>query len=46
VIKGLSYLPTPLAKGEMPNLKKLHLEGNQITDEGQGFLIDSLKTLS
>ena len=36
-------LANSLAKGEMPNLKKLHLEGNKITDEGQDALINALK---
>ena len=30
----------------MPKLKVLHLYGNKITDEGYGFLIDSLKAIS
>jgi len=40
---GAKLLADSLAKGEMPNLKKLHLEGNKITDEGQDALINALK---
>lgn len=40
---GAKVLADSLAKGEMPNLKKLHLEGNKITDEGQDALINALK---
>jgi tetratricopeptide (TPR) repeat protein len=36
-------LANSLSKGEMPNLKKLRLEGNKITDEGQDALINALK---
>jgi len=38
-------LADSLSKGEMPNLKKLHLEGNKITDDGHGFLLDTLKSI-
>lgn len=40
---GAKILANSLSKGEMPNLKKLHLEGNNITDEGQDALINALK---
>ncbi len=36
-------LADSLAKGDMPNLKKLHLEGNKITSEGEDALINALK---
>ena len=36
-------LADSLSKGEMPNLKKLHLEGNKITGEGEDALINALK---
>ena len=36
-------LADSLAKGEMPNLKKLRLEGNKITDKGEDALINALK---
>ncbi|MBM3467072.1 MAG: hypothetical protein FJX70_04480 [Alphaproteobacteria bacterium] len=41
--KGAKVLADSLAKGEMPNLKKLHLEGNQLTDKGEDALINVLK---
>jgi tetratricopeptide (TPR) repeat protein len=44
--KGAKLLADSLANGRFPHLKTLRLEGNKITDEGHGFLIDSLKTLS
>lgn len=40
---GAKLLADSLTKGEMPNLKKLHLEGNNITDKGQDALINTLK---
>ena len=40
---GAKLLAVSLSKGEIPNLKKLHLEGNKITDEGQDALINALK---
>jgi len=43
---GAKVLANSLSNGRFPHLKTLRLEGNKITDEGQGFLIDSLKTLS
>ena len=36
-------LADSLSKGEMPNLKKLHLEGNNITDEGETALVKAMK---
>lgn len=42
---GVKLLANSLAKGEMPNLKKLHLDGNKITDDGHGFLLDTLKSI-
>ncbi len=36
-------LADSLSKGEMPNLKKLHLEGNKITSEGVSYYLDNLK---
>ena len=44
--KGAKLLADSLANGRFPHLKTLRLEGNKITDEGQGFLIDSLKAIS
>jgi len=40
---GAKLLAVSLSKGEMPNLKKLHLEGNNITDEGVSYYLDNLK---
>lgn len=40
---GAKLLADSLAKGEMPNLKKLHLEGNKITDEGETALVKAMK---
>ena len=40
---GAKVLADSLSKGKLPNLKKLHLEGNNITDEGQDALINALK---
>jgi len=40
---GAKVLANSLSKGEMPNLKKLHLEGNKITDEGETALIKAIK---
>ena len=34
---GAKLLATSLSKGEMPNLKKLQLEGNNITKEGMNY---------
>lgn len=42
---GVKLLANSLAKGEMPNLKKLHLDGNKITDEGHGFLSKALEVV-
>ena len=42
---GAKLLAVSLSKGEMPNLKKLHLEGNKITDEGHGFLSKALEVV-
>lgn len=44
--KGAKVLANSLSNGRFPHLKTLRLEGNKITDEGQGFLIDSLKAIS
>jgi tetratricopeptide (TPR) repeat protein len=41
--KGAKVLADSLAKGEMPKLKVLHLEGNNITDEGETALIKAMK---
>jgi Leucine-rich repeat (LRR) protein len=41
--EGAKLLADSLAKGEMPNLKKLHLEGNKITDKGETALIKTMK---
>jgi hypothetical protein len=43
---GAKVLANSLSNGRFPHLKTLRLEGNKITDEGQGFLIDSLKVIS
>jgi len=43
---GAKVLANSLSNGRFPRLKTLRLEGNKITDEGQGFLIDSLKAIS
>jgi len=43
--EGAKLLADSLAKGEMPNLKKLHLEGNKITSEGHGFLSKALEVV-
>lgn len=40
---GAKVLANSLSNGKLPNLKKLHLEGNKITDEGQDALINALK---
>lgn len=42
---GAKLLANSLAKGEMPNLKKLHLDGNKITDTGTGYLSKALDTV-
>jgi tetratricopeptide (TPR) repeat protein len=42
---GAKLLASSLLNGQMPNLKKLHLEGNNITDEGHVFLVDTLKSI-
>lgn len=36
--EGAKLLADSLAKGKKPNLKKLHLEGNKITDKGVSYL--------
>lgn len=43
---GAKVLANSLSNGRFPHLKTLRLEGNKITDEEQGFLIDSLKAIS
>ena len=40
---GAKLLADSLTKGQMPNLKKLHLEGNKITDEGETALVKAMK---
>jgi Leucine-rich repeat (LRR) protein len=35
--EGAKLLADSLSKGQMPNLKKLHLEGNKITDKGISY---------
>lgn len=40
---GAKVIANSLSNGKLPNLKKLHLEGNNITDEGQDALINALK---
>lgn len=40
---GAKLLADSLAKGEMPNLKTLRLEGNKITDEGETALVKAMK---
>ena len=40
---GAKVIADSLTKGEMPNLKKLHLEGNKITDKGEDALVNVLK---
>ena len=42
---GAKLLASSLSNGRFPHLKTLRLEGNKITDEGQGFLINSLKSI-
>jgi hypothetical protein len=41
--KGAKLLADSLSNGKFPNLKKLHLEGNNITDEGVSYSLDNLK---
>ena len=41
--EGAKLFSGSLSKGEMPNLKKLHLEGNKITDKGEDALVNALK---
>ena len=42
---GAKVIADSLTKGEMPNLKKLHLEGNKITDKGDNFIINAIKNI-
>ena len=42
---GAKVLANSLSNGKLPNLKKLHLEGNKITDEGHGFLSKALEVV-
>ena len=41
--EGAKLLADSLTKGAMHNLKKLHLEGNKITDKGEDALVNVLK---
>ena len=40
---GVKVLADSISKGKLPNLKKLHLEGNKITNEGEDALVNVLK---
>ena len=42
---GAKLLATSLSNGNMPNLKKLQLEGNKITTTGTGFLSKALEVV-
>ena len=43
---GAKVLANSLSNGKLPNLKKLHLEGNKITSEGKNFIIKTIKDIT